>query len=112
MLRREFVERELQLIPEDVGRLTEFRDISYDQLIEDPVRQAAIERMLERIILRAIDVNEHLIAALATGAEHKTTRLTYRDTFLKLADPGVCPCEIRGADRGQRRAAQHPRPRG
>ena len=94
MLRREFVERKLQLIVEELGRLTEFRDISYEQLIGDPVRQAAIERMLERVILLAIDVNEHLIAALASGAEHKTTRLTYRDTFLKLADHGVYPSEF------------------
>jgi uncharacterized protein YutE (UPF0331/DUF86 family) len=39
-------------------------------------------------------VNEHLIAALASGAEHETTRLTCRDTFLKLADHGVCPSEF------------------
>lgn len=34
-------------------------------------------------------MNEHLIATLATGAERKTTRLTYRETFLALADLGV-----------------------
>jgi uncharacterized protein YutE (UPF0331/DUF86 family) len=89
MLRREFVERKLQLIAEELGRLTEFRDVALHELVADPVRLAAVERMLERIVLRAIDVNEHIIGALATGTEQKATRLTYRETFLQLADHGI-----------------------
>lgn len=94
MLRREFVERKLQLIAEELGRLASFRDVSLDELLGDEIRLAAVERILERIILRAIDVNEHLISALATGAEEKSTRLTYRDTFLKLADYGAYSAEF------------------
>lgn len=89
MLRPEFVERKLQLIAEELGRLSDLRDVSYDALIADPMRLAAVERLLERIVLRAIDVNEHLIGALATGEEEKSTRLSYRETFLKLADYDV-----------------------
>lgn len=91
MLRPEFVERKLQLIAEELGRLTDFRDITYDELVSDAIRLAAVERMLERIVIRAIDVNEHLIASLATGRETKSTRVTYRHTFLALADLGVYP---------------------
>lgn len=94
MLRPEFVERKLQLIAEDLGRLTDFRDVSYDDLVADPMKLAAVERMLERIVLRAIDVNEHPIGGLASGAEDRTTRITYRDTFLRLADHGVYPSEF------------------
>lgn len=94
MLRREFVERKLQLIAEDLGRLASMREISFDDLIADEIRLAAVERILERIVLRAIDVNEHLISELATGAEEKSTRLTYRDTFVKLAAYGVYPAEF------------------
>jgi uncharacterized protein YutE (UPF0331/DUF86 family) len=89
VLRPEFVERKLQLITEDLGRLAGFRSVSYESFVADPLRVAAVERMLERVILRAIDINEHLISELQTGAESKTTRLTYRDSFLKLADYGV-----------------------
>ncbi|MCG6867600.1 MAG: hypothetical protein LJE91_02390 [Gammaproteobacteria bacterium] len=39
-----------------------------------------MERILERIVMRAIDVNEHIISELSTG-EGRSTRLTYRDTF-------------------------------
>jgi uncharacterized protein YutE (UPF0331/DUF86 family) len=89
MVRPEFVERKLQLIAEELGKLTRFKDDTYDELVGDEVRLAAVERILERIVLRAVDVNEHLIGALASGDEGKSTRLTYRETFLKLADYGV-----------------------
>src|SRR5687767_5568469 len=67
VLRPELVERKLQLITDDLGHLAAFRDDSLDELVADPLRLAAVERVLERIVLRAIDVNEHLVSALATG---------------------------------------------
>jgi uncharacterized protein YutE (UPF0331/DUF86 family) len=91
MLRPEFVRRKLQLIAEDLGRLASFRQDSFEAVVEDFVKLAAVERILERVVMRAIDVNEHLISALATGREERITRLTYRDTFLRLADLGVYP---------------------
>lgn len=94
MLRPEFVERKLGLITEDLGRLATFRRDSYETLVNDSMRLATLERILERIVMRAIDVNEHLIAELATGEEDRTTRLTYRDTFLKLAEYNVVPREL------------------
>jgi uncharacterized protein YutE (UPF0331/DUF86 family) len=89
VLRPEFVRRKLQLIADELGKLIQFRDVSYEELVNDPVRLAAVERILERIVLRAIDVNEHLIASLATADEERTTRLTYRETFQRLAHLGV-----------------------
>jgi uncharacterized protein YutE (UPF0331/DUF86 family) len=89
VLRPEFVHRKLQLITDDLGQLALFRDISHSDLVADPIRLAALERIIERIVLRAIDVNEHIISALATGAEQRTTRLTYRETFLRLADHDI-----------------------
>lgn len=91
MVRPEFVRRKLQLIGDDLGRLIRFKDESLQSLTADAIKLAAVERLLERIVMRAIDVNEHLISELATGREEKTTRLTYRDTFLRLADLAVYP---------------------
>lgn len=90
MVRREFVNRKLQLIAEDLERLIQFKDETLESLKMDDVKLAAVERMLERIIMRAIDVNEHLISELGVG-EGKTTRLTYRDTFLLLAALRIYP---------------------
>lgn len=90
MIRPEFVKRKLALISEDLGRLLYFKDMTFSEIASDFVNLAAVERLLERIVTRAIDVNEHLIAELSTGREDKITRLTYRETFLWLADLGVC----------------------
>ncbi len=90
MVRREFVMRKLQLIAGDLERLFQFKDESLESLKNDEVRLAAVERLLERIVMRAIDVNEHLLSELGTG-EEKSTRLTYRDTFLLLASIDVYP---------------------
>jgi hypothetical protein len=79
VVRPEFIRRKLQLITDDLGQLALFRNISHADLVGDPIRLAALERIIERIVLRAIDVNEHVISALATGAEERTTRLTYRE---------------------------------
>ena len=88
MIRREFIERKLALMAEDLERLLAFKDISLESLKADEVTLAAVERMLERIVMRAIDVNEHLIADLGTG-EGRTTRLTYRETFDLLSGLGI-----------------------
>lgn len=101
MVRREFVLRKLQLIAEDLERLVKFKDETLTSLTGDAIKLAAVERLLERIIMRAIDINEHLISELWTG-EGRSTRLTYRDTFLLLAGLDVYPQEF--ADRIARSA--------
>ncbi|MDW8468763.1 MAG: hypothetical protein RML56_07035 [Burkholderiales bacterium] len=102
MVRREFVARKLHLIAEDLERLLRFKDESVESLRRDDLKLAAVERFLERIVMRAIDVNEHLLSELASG-EGRTSRLTYRDTFLLLAGLGVSSAGVR---RTQSRAAR------
>lgn len=93
MIRRELVERKLQLIVDSLETLVEFKDESVESLKSDEIRMAAVERLIERIVMRAIDINEHLLSELSTGKE-KSTRLTYRDTFLMLVDLGVYSSEF------------------
>jgi len=88
MIRREFVQRKLHLIADDLERLLRFKDETLESLTSDDIKLAAVERILERIVMRAIDVNEHLISELSSG-KGRTTRLTYRDTFLTLSDLGT-----------------------
>jgi len=56
------------------------------------VKQAALERYLERIINRAIDINQHLIAELAT--KDTSPPLDYTETFLRLAALGIYPSDF------------------
>lgn len=94
MFRKDFVQRKLQLIAEELGHLLHFRDLSLQELTDDFVQAAAVERILERIVMRAIDVNEHLICELSSGAEDRITRLSYRDTFFRLSDLGAYPMDF------------------
>lgn len=94
MLRPEFVRRKLQLVTDDLGHLSRYREIAHDEMVSDFAVLATVERLLERIVMRAIDVNQHVLAEQATGTEPRTTRLTYRDSFLMLADLGVYPADF------------------
>ena len=91
MLRPKFVQRKLHLIAEDLGRLVHFKDDAFATIVANFIKLTTVERLLERIVMRAIDINEHLISELATGQEDKIARLTYRNTFLKLTALGIYP---------------------
>ncbi len=91
MIRVDFVNRKCRLIAEDLSHLLHFKDDSLEEIAGDFIKLAAVERLLERIIMRAIDINLHLIGELSSGMDEKSTRLTYRDSFLRLADYGVYP---------------------
>lgn len=87
MINNDFVQRKITLIQEDLGNFSSFVQYSFDEIAKDYVKQAATERFLERVINRAIDINQHLIAELAT--EKTSAPLTYTDTFLRLSDFGI-----------------------
>jgi hypothetical protein len=48
MLRPELVNRKLQLIAEDLGRLAQFRGESFEAVVGDFVKLAAVERIVTR----------------------------------------------------------------
>ncbi len=89
MLNKDFVRRKINLIEEELARLVEFSQYSFSEIAADYKKQAVVERLLERIIMRAIDMNEHIISELAT--ENIKIPKTYKDTFLRLADFNICP---------------------
>lgn len=92
MIRTDFVKRKVSLIQDELAHLAEFAAFSFDDVAKDFIQQAAVERILERTITRAIDVSQHLIAECsgASGSPPKD----YRETFLLLTDIGVYPKEF------------------
>lgn len=91
MIDTEFIKRKVALITEELERLKEFKDLTIDETAKDFRTQATVERLLERIITRAIDINQHIL--VEKGVDLKLAR-TYRETFLWLADIGVYPHEF------------------
>ncbi len=88
MLNTEFIKRKVALITEELERLSEFKHLTLDETVKDFRIQATVERLLERVITRAIDINQHLLTE--KGVDLQLAR-TYRETFLRLADIGVYP---------------------
>ena len=91
MLDKEFIQRKIALIHDDLRHLIQHENLTIDKISEDFYTQAFVERVLERLIGRALDINQHIIAEKGGTLENVTT---YRDTFLRLVDLGIYPREF------------------
>jgi len=91
MLDKKFVTRKIKLIQEELAKLEQLDDYTFEQVKDDFIKMYSIERALEKIIMRAIDVNQHIIAEKAEGYEPIRG---YEDTFHLLASMDVYPEEF------------------
>ena len=90
MIDEEFVKQKTELIREDLELLRESKNLTFEQVIsENSIRWNGIQHLLQKIIGRGIDINQHLIAELAES-KLKTPR-TYTETFLALKELNVFP---------------------
>jgi len=80
-LDRELVTRKLLLITRDLDAVAPFAARPVAAFLESRIDQAVVERLLERMIGRMIDVNYHL----TTEAGHPPPP-DYHASFLKLAE--------------------------
>jgi len=92
MININFIKRKISLIQDELAHLTDFKEYSFDEVAADYVKQAAMERILERIINRAIDINQHLIAELAK--KETSSPKDYTETFLTLSEFDIYPKEF------------------
>jgi uncharacterized protein YutE (UPF0331/DUF86 family) len=86
MLNNEFVNRKIRLIQKDIDRLGSFVKEGREEVVMDYFKMNNIERMLEKIINRAIDINQHIVSRKGKGDEKLGG---YEDTFYAMADIGV-----------------------
>jgi len=59
MLDKDFVQRKIKLIQEDLSKLEDLGQYSFSEIATDFVKMGAVERLLEKVIMRAIDINQH-----------------------------------------------------
>lgn len=85
---QELVKRKLALILDDLEKLRSLAKVSREEFISDYHPRIMVERLLERVIGRMIDINYHLLTE---------TRLTipkdYYESFVKLAELELFPAE-------------------
>jgi uncharacterized protein YutE (UPF0331/DUF86 family) len=84
MIDPELVTRKMVLITADLRALEPLASRPLDEYIASPTDEILVERYLERIIGRMIDINYHLL----TEAGHPPPR-DYFDSFVHLARLGV-----------------------
>lgn len=89
MTNKELIKRKVDLIQDEMVNLEKIAKFSFQEIVKDFLKQAALERILERIITRAIDINQHLIAELVR--KEISPPKDYKETFLKLAEIKVYP---------------------
>ncbi|MBI3626490.1 DUF86 domain-containing protein [Candidatus Uhrbacteria bacterium] len=94
MLNKDFINRKIKMIQEDLIDLEKLAAKTQSQVIKNSLAYGAAERYLEKIITRAIDINQHLLAEMGNGKEKVRT---YQDTFLKLSDLNVYPAKFGAA---------------
>ncbi len=88
MINKKFVEQKIMLIEKEFDDLEKLAKFSFQEIVSDFLKLNSLERILEKIINRAIDINQHLIAELAKEEEPPQS---YKETFLKLSELGVYP---------------------
>jgi uncharacterized protein YutE (UPF0331/DUF86 family) len=92
MLNKDFVYRKISLMQDDLTKLSELAKFSFSEIVEDFYKQNTLERLLEKIIIRAVDINQHLLLELAT--KDTNAPKNYKETFTELAKINVYPKEF------------------
>ena len=88
MLDKNFITRKIKLIQEEIAKVEELSNYTFEEIKNDFLKRYSVERALEKIIMRAIDINQHIIAENAVGYE---TIRGYEDTFYILTKLNVYP---------------------
>lgn len=83
-----FIKRKIKLIEEDLLNLKKLENYTIDEIASDFFKFRTAERLLEVIIMRAVDINSHLILRLGNGGEQARG---YMDTFLILGKIKILP---------------------
>lgn len=89
MLDQKFIKHKIELIREDLELLEDVKDETFDELAKDPFRWNGVQHILQKVIDRGIDINQHFIAELASPK--LPAPQNYTETFLRLKDLGILP---------------------
>lgn len=82
------IKRKLKLIEEDLANLKKIEIYSAEEIASDFFKLRTSERLLEVIVMRAVDINSHIISRLGRGDEKIRG---YMDTFIVLGQMKILP---------------------
>lgn len=83
-LDQQLIHRKAKFIEEDLQKLTSYQKLGEKTYYNDEAAQLAVERLMERIIGRLIDINYHLLKE-----KFGKLPIDYFDSFMALSKEGV-----------------------
>jgi len=92
MLNQDLIKSKIDLITKDLERLKSFGNKNFDEIANNFIEFSALQNLLMKIIGRAIDINEHIIAKKSDL--DKSFKLKYRETFLQLGEMKIFPIDF------------------
>lgn len=78
--------RKIKLMKRDIEKLKPFKNYSFNELAKDEYLYLSVERLLEKIINRAIDINTHIIIG-----NDKEPPQEHRDSFIMMIKLDILP---------------------
>ncbi len=89
MIDKEFIRRKLDLIQVEIEKLKNLKGKSFEEVAENQMEWDALEWWLAKLIGRAIDINNHILAEYGERLERAPK--DYTETFLFLKDLDILP---------------------
>jgi len=90
MINKLVVKQKVELLLEDIALLKRVENNTFEELAhDDPFLWNGVQHILQKIIGRGIDINQHIIAELESSTEKAP--IDYTETFLRLAKLNVLP---------------------
>ena len=87
MLDKEFIKNKINFIQEELGILSKLQNYSFQEIVSDYFKHSTVERIIEKVIGDALDVNQHIISE----SQKIEVPNDYKGTFLVLANLMILP---------------------
>lgn len=85
----DLINRKLGLIQSDLSLLKNYKDIDLQTYLGDQNAQLSVERLLERISVRVIDLNYHILKS-----EYEFIPVDYYSSFMEIAKNKIIDEEL------------------
>lgn len=75
----ELIKRKIHFLEDDLKNLKRFNDLLYEDYLKNEDTKAVVERTLEKLTGRLIDINYHILKT-----EYEILPVDYRDSFIEM----------------------------
>lgn len=86
---KQIIVRKSKMILDDLELLGKYAKMTKDEYLESYEKQLVVERLLERILTRVIDINYHILSN-----KHKIVPSDYTESFVKMEKEGEIDKEL------------------